>query len=242
MARIRTVKPEFWGDFRLARELSRDERLFYIALWNQADDEGRFLAHPRRLLGAVFPYDEDITTAHIIQWLERLASTDRLVLYEVGSEPYAQLTKFSQHQKINRPQASRIPASPFMEDSLNVHGTSMEDSSPEGNGMEGNGGGDSPPDGGANDPPEKPEKRKRKTALPEDWQPTEGHAALARKEGRSLETEAFKFRQSAAAHGRTYLDWNAAFTTWLVSEYGRNNGNGVATKIGKPQPEYIIEP
>ena len=131
MARIRTIKPDFWGDFRLAQELSRDVRLFYIALWNQADDEGRFLAHPRRLLGAVFPYDEDISAADIREWLEMLALTGRLTMYEVDGEPYAQLTKFPTHQKINRPQASRIPAPPSTEDSRRLHGTFTEDSLPE---------------------------------------------------------------------------------------------------------------
>ena len=234
MARIRTIKPEFWGDYRMAQELSRDERLFYIALWNQADDEGRFLAHPRRLLGAVFPYDEDITAKHVREWLNKLAATDRLTLYTVNSEPYAQLTHFSKHQKINRPQPSRIPPPDGDAHSVNIHGTFSEDSSPEGKGMEGNGGDSAPPSGA---PPK--QGRKRKTSLPADWEPNENHAALARREGRSLELEVFKFKQSAKANGRTYLDWNAAFTTWLLSEYGR--GNGRAQPVQPEQPALIRE-
>jgi hypothetical protein len=140
MARIRSIKPEFWSDYRLATELTRDQRLFYVALWNEADDEGRFSAHPRRLLGACFPYDEDIAAADIRSWLQRLAETGRVRLYEVDGEPYGELTKFRGHQQINRPSKSRIPApvsegsvsiyEPIAEASLNTHGGLSEASSP----------------------------------------------------------------------------------------------------------------
>lgn len=110
MARIRSIKPEFWQDYRMAQELTRDVRLLYIGLWNEADDEGRFLAHPRRLLGIVFPYDRDITEAWMGDALQILADTGRLVLYEVDGEPYGELTKFEKHQKINKPSSSKIPS------------------------------------------------------------------------------------------------------------------------------------
>lgn len=127
MARIRSIKPEFWSDYRLAQDLTRDERLFYIALWNEADDEGRFLAHPRRLLGVVFPYDDDLHESFIERSLNRLAETGRLILYEVNGEPYGQLTKFKDHQRVNRPQPSKLPAPPedtrLTEHSVNTHGS-----------------------------------------------------------------------------------------------------------------------
>ena len=110
MARIRSIKPDFWGDSKLASELTRDQRLFYIGLWNEADDEGRFLAHPRRLLGAIFPYEEDLSESFTEASLKVLSDTGRLTLYSVNGEPYGQLTKFEEHQKINRPSKSRIPS------------------------------------------------------------------------------------------------------------------------------------
>lgn len=127
MARIRAIKPDFWQDYRTAQDLSRDQRLFYIGLWNEADDEGRFLAHPRRLLGAIFPYERDLSESFVIDSLSVLAATGRLVLYTVGNEPYGQLTKFAKHQRINRPSPSRIPAPPKdlpdpAEQSLSIHG------------------------------------------------------------------------------------------------------------------------
>ncbi len=109
MARIRSIKPEFWSDQKIVAELTREQRLFYIALWNEADDQGRFLANPRRLLGIVFPFDEDVSERFIEASLRTLAETERVVLYEVDGTPYGQLTKFLEHQRINRPTESRIP-------------------------------------------------------------------------------------------------------------------------------------
>ena len=241
MARIRTIKPEFWGDYRMAQELSRDERLFYVALWNQADDEGRFLAHPRRLLGAVFPYDEDITAKHVRGWLDKLAATGRLTIYEVNGEPYAQLTHFSKHQKINRPQPSRIPPPDGMEDSWNVHGTFMERSSPERKGMEGNGSDDAPTSGA----PSRKERKPKKTPMPEGWEPNEKHRELARREGRDFDREVFKFRDKAGANAYRYADWDKAFSSWLRNEnYRAPSSNGAAVAMGgrKIQPDFIVEP
>lgn len=136
MARIRSVKPEYWSDYRLAKELPRDVRLFYIALWNEADDEGRFQAHPRRVLGACFPYDDDLSAEDIEQWMILLSDTGRLVLYTVDGEPYGQLTKFGPHQRINRPTPSRLPAPPEPSpdpngnSSRSPHGGLSEDFSP----------------------------------------------------------------------------------------------------------------
>jgi hypothetical protein len=130
MARIRSIKPEFWEDRRLAAQLTRDQRLFYVGLWNQADDEGRFLAHPRRLLGAIFPYEEDLPETFACETLSLLSSTGRLVLYVVEGEPYGQLTKFKDHQRINRPTPSRIPPAPVRARSRKAHGALSEDSHP----------------------------------------------------------------------------------------------------------------
>lgn len=41
MARIRSIKPEFWTDGKI-RRLNADSALFFIALWNFADDYGYF--------------------------------------------------------------------------------------------------------------------------------------------------------------------------------------------------------
>jgi len=142
VARIRTIKPEFWQDYQLARQFTRDQRLLYIALWNEADDEGRFQAHPARLKGVVFPYDDDLHGAFIEGSLRALARAGKVILYVVDGEPYGELVHFLDHQRINRPTPSRIPPPDkalelFTEDSLSHHGPITEPSLPEGKGKEG---------------------------------------------------------------------------------------------------------
>ena len=50
MTRIRTIKPEFWEDEKLAN-FSFAARLFFIGLWNIADDQGVFKNNPVLLKG-----------------------------------------------------------------------------------------------------------------------------------------------------------------------------------------------
>ena len=57
MARIRTIKPEFWTDEDMA-ELSEPACLLAIGLLNYADDEGYFNANPKLIKAAVFPIRE----------------------------------------------------------------------------------------------------------------------------------------------------------------------------------------
>ncbi|MGE0456425.1 MAG: hypothetical protein AB7I13_00245 [Vicinamibacterales bacterium] len=112
MARIRSVKPDFHTDRRLATDLTREQRLFYQGMWNFADDEGRMVADPRGLLGEIFRYEKDLDETWVEELLVRLVVTDRAVLYEVGGEQICQLTKFSKHQKISHPTPSRLPPPP----------------------------------------------------------------------------------------------------------------------------------
>ncbi|STW12989.1 primosomal protein I [Klebsiella pneumoniae subsp. rhinoscleromatis] len=57
MARIRTIKPEFWTDEDMA-EVSEPACLLAIGLLNYADDEGYFNANPKLIKAAVFPIRE----------------------------------------------------------------------------------------------------------------------------------------------------------------------------------------
>lgn len=120
MPRIRSIKPEFWSDRKMALKLSRDVRLFYVSLWNHADDEGRFNATTSVVKGATFPHDEDIHGSVIELYMSALVHTHRLVLYELDGERWGWLPHFLKHQRINRPTPSRIPAPP--NDLTNAHG------------------------------------------------------------------------------------------------------------------------
>ena len=54
------------------------------------------------------------------------------------------------------------------------------------------------------------------TTLPPDWQPSESHAELAKRQQLTLAYQAEAFRAHAEATGRLAQSWNGAFATWLL--------------------------
>lgn len=106
MARIRSIKPEFWLDRKLARKLTRDERMLYMGLWNQADEHGRALGDPVVVKGQVFPYDDDLSVEVIGRMLGRLDESGVVQGYEVDGDPYLFLPKLAVHQRLE-PHKSR---------------------------------------------------------------------------------------------------------------------------------------
>lgn len=129
MARIRAIKPEFWLDEEIA-SWPHVTRLAYIGLWNEADDEGRMRANLAYLKNRIFPYEPrlDIETV-----LGPIITTGKLVVYKVGGQTFGFLPNFTDHQVINRPSASKLPAPHEASvseqgDSLNAHGGLSEDS------------------------------------------------------------------------------------------------------------------
>jgi len=112
MARIRTIKPEFWTDEKLSH-VSRDARLLFIGLLTYADDMGRLHYSPVRLKNQIFPAD-NITDEAIDRWTEELAETELIRLYKAGShsQRYLWIPGFLRHQKIDRPGHSDLPAHP----------------------------------------------------------------------------------------------------------------------------------
>lgn len=133
--RIRTIKPDFWQDEECAT-LSRDARLVYIAMWNEADDDGRLRGSAKYLRAVLFPYDDDLQMGKI---LLSLRAHGKIIEYSVRAQTYLFLPNFRRHQRINRPSASRLPEPPekALEDhdlklnSLRAHGSFTEGSPPE---------------------------------------------------------------------------------------------------------------
>jgi hypothetical protein len=111
-ARIRTIKPEFWGDEKVSR-LQRPVRLTFLGLISAAsDDAGRCRGNPRAVRAAVYPLDEDISTEEISAHLDQLAAVGLIKLYSVNSEPYIEIANFTRHQRIQRPSPSQLPPPP----------------------------------------------------------------------------------------------------------------------------------
>lgn len=106
MARIRTIKPQFWDDAKIGR-IPRDARLLYIGLWTFADDLGVVIADPVWLKSKIFPYDR-IQIQQLEAWLGLLEETGFISLLSVKSESFYYLPTFSRHQIINRPNLDNV--------------------------------------------------------------------------------------------------------------------------------------
>lgn len=111
MARIRTIKPEFWSSPKVGL-VSRDARLLFIGLLNEADDEGRLLGQTKRLAGIIFPYDEDIDGAKVSELLLELERGGLVNRYDVSGAVYLSIRGFMDHQKIDKRTASKLPPPP----------------------------------------------------------------------------------------------------------------------------------
>jgi hypothetical protein len=112
MARIRSVKPEFWTDRKLAR-LTRDARLLYISMWNQSDEHGRLHGDARYVKGHCLPYDDDLGLDDIDALLNELQAFGRVLRYEVEGDPYLFLPHLARHQRLEaHKQESRLPPPP----------------------------------------------------------------------------------------------------------------------------------
>lgn len=103
MARIRTIKPEFFTSEDIVA-LPPFARLLYIALWCEADREGRLVWKPKTFKLRYFPGDDiDIDTL-----CGALVSRGLIALYGDG---HAYIPTFHSHQHINpRESPSKLPA------------------------------------------------------------------------------------------------------------------------------------
>jgi hypothetical protein len=109
LARIRTIKPEFWSS---PGHKGRGPwvRLLYIAMWNWADDFGRGTASPKELGGFAFPEDENISPTDVRRMLGEIQRAYDVVFYEVAGRPYYFIPSWEKHQKIDRRSQPRYPA------------------------------------------------------------------------------------------------------------------------------------
>lgn len=108
MARIRTIKPEFWDD-ELVGELPPLTRLVFIGCISHADDEGRMRGSAAFVRSQVFAYDFDTNVEAVEAALQQLHACGRITLYG-GAQRYLLVVNFRRHQRIQRPQHSALPA------------------------------------------------------------------------------------------------------------------------------------
>ncbi|MFJ7589527.1 hypothetical protein ACIQZO_19525 [Streptomyces sp. NPDC097617] len=112
MARIRTIKPEmFWSEDLAACDVTA--MVTFQGLLVQADDSGRFLAHPAIIAGLVWPLRIEHTPTHVARDLDQLETVGIICRYTgCDGKDYLHIVKWDKHQKIDRPSASRVPRCP----------------------------------------------------------------------------------------------------------------------------------
>lgn len=139
MARIRTIKPEFWRSPDIM-ELSFFQRLLYIGLWNLADDEGRGKYEPASIAADLFLTEFSLnphgTVTEVSNAFFEYSNREMIVIYEVKKRRFFQILNWSDHQKPNRPSASKLPPptsadAVLIEGSLSPHAHLTETSLPE---------------------------------------------------------------------------------------------------------------
>lgn len=105
MARIRSIKPDFFTDDKI-NELDIKTRLFFIGMWTQADKRGRLLDRPKHLRIKILPCDRLDGEKMVVA----LETEGRIIRYTVNGENYIQIRNFELHQRPHHTEAeSKLP-------------------------------------------------------------------------------------------------------------------------------------
>jgi len=134
MARIRTVKPEFWASEQVM-ECSPIARLLFIGLWNFCDDAGNPVDSEKTIKAEIFPGD-DISSTDVRRLLDELSSNSLITFYASNDKGFLHVNGWH-HQKIDKPTVKHPPFPGT--GSSNARRTVAESSPPEGKGREGKG-------------------------------------------------------------------------------------------------------
>ncbi|MGW3179512.1 hypothetical protein ACWDD9_09630 [Kitasatospora sp. NPDC001119] len=115
MARIRSVKPETWVSETLA-EVSIPAMVTFLGMTNHADDHGRHRDNAAIVYGLVWPMREEISRADVEDHLQQLATAGAVCRYTgCDGRRYFHYPTWRNHQKIDKPSLSRLPACPHCE-------------------------------------------------------------------------------------------------------------------------------
>jgi hypothetical protein len=196
VARIRTIKPEFFTSEDIVAR-SPMARLLYIALWCEADKEGRFVWKPATFKLRYLPGDD----CNVQALCSELVDAGLVVLYGDG---YAYIPAFKAHQHINpRESDSQLPepdAKTTRQPRVGTRQSRDNDATvtrrEEGKGREGK---------------EKPASAERKTGLPPGFAVSARVKAWALEKGhRNLDANLEALVSYAKRKGAKYADWDEA--------------------------------
>lgn len=255
MNRIRTIKPEFRESESMGN-VSRDARLLFVMLWTVADDEGRLRGSSRLLASTLFPYDEDARNL-IDGWLEELVREHCIQQYEVDGKSYIEIVNWLDHQKIDRPSASRFPPAPVdnredspkaREDSPSVRGSLDADLGRDlgkdlGGERKGEREREAPAEPAPASAPREPEKLSRKPKARFAPPTLEEVAAYCRERGNRVDPGRWlAYYESNGWHvGKNSMrDWRAAVRTWEGNGYDRPPGKPAAPAVQETEEQRAL--
>lgn len=101
MARIRTVKPEFWEDEAMSL-IPMQARLLFIGTWNFADDQGVISSSIKYLKAKIFPYDDSLREHQVKTWVDLLVNARMLIPFDFDLKSYYYIRTFKKHQLIDK--------------------------------------------------------------------------------------------------------------------------------------------
>lgn len=215
MAKIRGVKPDLWTDENFV-ELSAFARLLWIGLWNYACDNGHIQDKSKQIKMRVLPTD-DVNCAELLREIESQRLIER-------ADGWITIPNLSHHQKPHKSwwATCEMPGCVLPEGASHApsnRGTTVAPPKRNRGTTVSNGGATADGEGdGEGDGELKVSKSARKrptTPLADDWQPTASHWER-RHDGLDIQREADTFRAHAEANDRRCVNWNAAFTQWLL--------------------------
>lgn len=111
MARIRTIKPDFFRHYdlyQLEKETGLPIRVAFAGLWTVCDREGRFKWVPPELKIACTPYDE----CDFSRVLDALCTREFVVKYTCNGREFGYVPSFKTHQVINNRESESVLPDP----------------------------------------------------------------------------------------------------------------------------------
>lgn len=213
MARIRSIKPEFWVSEQIA-ECSMSARLTFVGLWAFCDDRGVHPAKPKTLKAELFPMD-DVSVAEVTAWMEELIRAGLVRAFEADGAPFWHVTGWARHQKIDRP-SFKYPVPPEIDEDSPSSRRELDEASSnsrrapppgvESKGVESKGG----------------DRPARKTGLPADFGISARVKAWALDKGhRNLDSNLEALVSYAKRKGAMYVDWDEALMTAIRENWAR---------------------
>lgn len=226
MAKGRHLKTEFWTDKNIV-QLTPLARLLYLGLWNYAHDCGHLDDEPLELKMRLLPADN----CDVDELLQELADHGRII----RKDGVLDLPKLAEHQKPDKRWFTRCP--PCKEAHEHAEATTS-------NGGQSTPNTTRPPsahheattrppgdhhadvdvdvelmgiDGVTAPAAKAATKKKPAIRLSADWEPTDEHRKRCADEGIVIASQVARFKAHAEANDRRQVNWNAAFTQWLLN-------------------------